>query len=306
VLLAINSKNNAEDALAIIDKHPEMVLKRDDFVAMYINWTDKATKMRHMAAELNLGVNSFILIDDSPVERALMRHALPEILVPEFPDQIADLPYILDHINDLDYDSFTETDRQRTQMYKTESLRLEMKKDSATVEDYLAMLETQVTIAAAGEADFGRLEQMFQRTNQFNLTNKRYGTAELQSLSTSADHAVVLANMRDKFGDLGIIATAILAFNTRAMVDSFLMSCRVIGRGVETAILAHLAKLALARGYDELYGAFVRSSKNTPSQRLYLEHGFEPWGQEGNAEILVLRGLSEASIVVPNFIAVKC
>jgi FkbH-like protein len=191
-------------------------------------------------------------------------------------------------------------------MYKIESLRLEMKKESATVEDYLAMLETQVTISAAGEADLGRLEQMFQRTNQFNLTNKRYGMGELLTLSRSADHAVVLANLRDKFGDLGIIATAILAFDTRAMVDSFLMSCRVIGRGVETAILAHLAKLALARDYGELYGAFVRSSKNAPSQGLYLEHGFEPWGQEGSAEILVLPNLSEASIVVPNFIAVRC
>lgn len=305
VLLAINSKNNLDDGLNIIKNHPEMVLREEDFVAMRINWDDKIGNMQDIVLELNLNPNSLIFIDDSPQERDLIRHAMPEILVPEFPGQIADLPYLLDQLTDLDYDSFTETDRERTRMYRTESVRLEMKKEVTGLEDYLTMLEMQVVIRLAGEADLGRLEQMFQRTNQFNVTTKRYTIAELRLFATSPDHTLVLASMTDKFGDLGIVATAILTFDNKATIDSFLMTCRIIGKGVETAVLANLSKLALERGYRELYGAFVSTNKNQPGRDLYERHGFERRGREGDVEIFVLSDLADNSITVPDYIAVR-
>jgi FkbH-like protein len=304
VLLAINSKNNEEDALTIIREHPEMALREEDFVALRINWTDKIDNMKSIARELNLATDSFIFIDDSPQERALVRHALPEVLVPEFPAQVSDLPYLLEKLNDLDYDSFTDADRERTQLYKMERVRLEMKREATTLEDYFRLLETELSIRPAEDANLGRLEQMFQRTNQFNLTTKRYTLNELNGLAISSDHALVVASMKDKFGALGIIAAAVLAFGERAMIDSFLMSCRVIGRGVETAVLAHLVKLAAERGYGELYGAFVGTRKNELSRGLYVDHGFTPWDREGDVEIYVLTHLNAKSVQVPAYIEV--
>ena len=248
ILLALNSKNNRDDVMAIIRGHREMVLREEDFVAIQINWEDKAKNMLDIATQLDLSPNSFVFVDDSPQERELVRHAIPEILVPEFPAQVADLPYLLDCLNDLDSSSFTETDRVRTRMYRTECLRLELRKEAPSMDGYLSMLETRVSLSAAGETDLARLEQMFQRTNQFNATMKRYTIDELRSLMTSPGHALVRASMRDKFGDLGIVATALVTFDEKATIDSFLMSCRVIGRGVETAVLAHLVALASKRG----------------------------------------------------------
>ena len=158
-------------------------------------------------------------------------------------------------------------------MYRSESLRVGLKKEAATVNDYLAMLETHVTIAAAGEADLGRLEQMFQRTNQFNVTSKRYSISELRHLAISPEHAFIVASMSDKFGSFGVIATALLVFQEKAVIDSFLMSCRVIGRGVEAAALAHLARLAADRGYRELYGEFLPTKRNQPARDLYAGMG---------------------------------
>ncbi|MDB4627221.1 HAD-IIIC family phosphatase [bacterium] len=306
VLLAINSKNNPGDAMAIINEHPEMVLREDDFVAIRINWENKAANMKAIADELNLGLNSLIFIDDSPQERNLVRHAIPEVLVPEFPAQTADLPYVLDSLNDLDYNSFTDTDRARTSMYKTEGKRLELKGEATDLEAYLAMLETSVTLSAAGEADLERLEQMFQRTNQFNVTTKRYTLAELSQFAQSGDHALVRASAKDKFGEFGIIAAALLAFGEKAAIDSFLMSCRVIGRGIESAVLSHLARLAAERGFGELFGTFVPTAKNAPSRDVYSRHGFESCeSPDDEGEGFVLRELSNDAIIVPSYLNVK-
>lgn len=305
VLLAINSKNNRDDAMAIIERHPEMVLRPDDFVAMEINWRDKATNMLSIAEQLDLGLNSFVFIDDSPQERGLIRQALPEVLVPEFPDHVADLPYLLGELNDLDYESYTETDRQRTRMYRTESQRRALKSRAASLEEYLQMLGTTMTITRATEADLGRVEQMFQRTNQFNTTTKRYTFSELADFAKSAQCRLILGRVEDRFGDHGIVAAALLKLGDKAVVDSFLMSCRVIGRGVETAMLAAVADIASQEGYQELYGEFVQTKKNVPSRDVYERHGFKSLGRTDSLETFVLRQLGERPVQVPAYIDLR-
>jgi FkbH-like protein len=302
VLLAINSKNNFDDAMTIIRTHPEMVLREEDFVAVCINWEDKSANMRRIAEQLDLGLNSFIFVDDSPQERHLIRHTLPEVLVPEFPRQIADLPYLLEQVTDLDYSAFTETDKQRTGMYRTETLRAELRKEASSIEEYQAMLGTRVVVGPASDAELERVEQMFQRTNQFNMTTKRYTGAELRAFAKSADRALIRVSMADRFGDLGIIAAAVVTFDATATIDSLLMSCRVIGRGVETVLLAYLSQLASSRGYSELHGVFAPSKKNDASRGVYSRHGFEEISREGGVELSVLRHLSDAPIKVPTYI----
>lgn len=305
VLLAINSKNNRDDAMAIIEHHPEMALRPDDFVAMEINWRDKATNMMSIAEQLDLGLNSFVFIDDSPQERELIRRALPEVLVPEFPDHVADLPYLLGELNDLDYESYTETDRQRTRMYRTESERRALKSSAASLDEYLRMLDTKMTVARATESDLGRVEQMFQRTNQFNTTTRRYTFRELADFAKSEQWRLVLGRVEDRFGDYGIVAAALLRLGDKAVIDSFLMSCRVIGRGVETAMLAVLTDIALKAGYGELYAEFVQTKKNEPSRDVYERHGFKSLGDTGSLEMFVLLELETSSVQVPAYIDLR-
>ena len=305
MLLAINSKNNRDDAMTILEQHPEMVLRPSDFVAMEINWRDKAANMIEISRQLDLAPSSFVFVDDSPQERELIRQALPQVLVPEFPAQVADLPYLLSRLNDLDHDSYTDTDRQRTELYRTEYLRRDLQKSVGSLDEYLLMLETTIRVASATEADLGRIEQMFQRTNQFNTTTKRYSLGELAAFASSTAHALVLGQVWDKFGDHGIVVAALLRFGEQAVIDSFLMSCRVIGRGVETAMLAQLAMVAARRGYDELHGEFVPTRKNEPSRDIYTRHGFFGIDTESSVQTFVLRELERSPLQPPNHIRLR-
>jgi FkbH-like protein len=291
--------------MTILEQHPEMVLRPSDFVAMEINWRDKATNMIEISQQLDLAPSSFVFVDDSPQERELIRQALPQVLVPEFPAQVADLPYLLSRLNDLDHDSYTDTDRHRTELYRTEYLRRDLRKSAGSLDDYLLMLETTMRVSSATEADLGRIEQMFQRTNQFNTTTKRYSLGELAAFVSSSAHALVLGQVRDRFGDHGIVVAALLRCDEQAVIDSFLMSCRVIGRGVESAMLAHLATVAAQHGYDELHGEFVPTRKNEPSRDLYTRHGFVGIDTGSSVQTFVLRELARSPLQSPNHIRLR-
>ena len=301
-LLAINSKNNPEDALEVIRTHEGMVLREDAFAAMRINWLPKPENMLSLAQELNIGVDSLLFIDDNPNERAIMRQALPEVLVPDLPTDPSLYRATVEGLPHLQKLTITEEDRGRTHMYQAKRKREEVRVGSGSVEEYLKSLEIVVTIGRADETSLPRIHQLFQRTNQFNLTTRRYAAGELEAVANDSACRLYSLRASDRFGDHGLVATALVrAENDLWIVDSFLMSCRVIGYGVETALLATISEDASAAGAREVVGEYIQSAKNAPARDFYSRHGFSEHGSEGEATRW-WRSLSDEKTVVPKWI----
>lgn len=288
VLLAVNSKNNPEDIYPIFRDHPEMVLREDDFVMIISNWSNKAQNMREISRTLNLNLDSFIFIDDNPAERQLIREILPEVLVPEMPLSPAGYSGMLTDLTDLDYPVYSDTDKSRTEMYQSESKRVKFHEQVIDIDSYLRLLETEVRIGEAKESDISRLEQMFQRTNQFNMTTKRYVSAELKSFMKDNNVYFLIARMKDKFGDSGLVGTALIFLQEKATIDSFLISCRVIGRNLETVMLSYIAEVVRKANYSELFAEFISTSKNKPAEKVFQDHDFEITLNSGDLTIFKL------------------
>ncbi len=249
-LLALLSKNNP-DAISAFSTHKGMLLKEDDFVATRINWEPKPLNIRSIAEELNLGLDSFVFIDDSPHEREAMRRMCPEPLVPELPDDPALRPQWLRALAATWPTRLTEEDTRRSDMYLAEKRRSSLRDTALSFDDYLRGLDQTLTVRHADAQAIGRVAQMHLRTNQFNLTTERYDEAAIKGMVDDPDRYVVLhGQATDKFGDHGIVicATARIEGDT-AQLQSLLMSCRVVGRAIESAFLATLlGHLERARG----------------------------------------------------------
>jgi FkbH-like protein len=274
-LLAVNSKNNPDDALEVIRSHEGMILREDAFSAMRINWRPKPENMLGIAEELNIGVDSLIFLDDNPHERELMRRALPQVLTPDLPADPSLYKATVEALPQLQKLAITDEDRTRTQMYQAKRQREQTRVSAGSLEDYLESLDIIVTIGQVDEASLPRVHQLFQRTNQFNLTTRRYAVAELEAVAQDRACRLYTLRARDRFGDHGLVATALVRSEADAWrVDSFLMSCRVIGYGVETALLATLSEDALAAGVNKLIGEYIETAKNAPARDFYSRHGF--------------------------------
>jgi len=265
-----------------------MILREEDFAIILCNWKNKADNMIEIADALNLGLDSFIFLDDNPVERYLIREKIPEVLVPEMPSSPSGYPAVLFNLNDLDYSVYSETDRNRAQMYRDEIARVQFHKEVVDYESYLRLLGTEVILAKARESDLARLEQMFQRTNQFNMTTKRYSLSDLKEFQKDQNYLLLTLRMKDKFGDSGLVGTALLYFGEKAIIDSFLLSCRVVGRKLETAILTYLSLAAKEKNYSELYAEFVPTKKNKPSEQIYPQYNFKIFSKLKNQVIYCL------------------
>ncbi|MEZ5401929.1 MAG: HAD-IIIC family phosphatase [Bryobacteraceae bacterium] len=276
VLLAIASKNNPADAMEALEKHPGMLLRPSDFAAMRIGWNPKSQSLREIAAELNVGIDSLLFLDDNPVEREHARMEVPEAAVIELPAEPAGYAKAVRECPLLERLAISAEDRERTAMYAAQAERAHLEASSGSVEDFYRSLDQRVTVAAAGGANIARIAQLTQKTNQFNLTTRRYSEAEVAAMAAGGDHAVLGVTVTDRFGDNGLVGVCILRFaDATAEIDSFLMSCRVIGRTVETAILAAAAEVAAGRGAEVLEGWFLPTKKNAPSKDFYSQHGFE-------------------------------
>jgi FkbH-like protein len=276
VLLAACSKNNPDDALAAIDGHPDGVLRREHFAGLKINWQDKATNIRELARELNLGLDSFVFLDDNPVERGWVASALPEVLVPELPADPVDRPGFLRAFTPVRRVALTETDRTRARSYQSAGVRERCRAEAASFDDYLGSLGQELEIAPLGPGSLARAAQMCQRTNQFNLTTRRYGPADLERLMADPDASVFTLSVRDRFEDSGMTGLAVLKRQgPRAEIDTLLLSCRVLGRRVEGAFLAFLARDARERGATVLVGRYAPTAKNGQVAGLYPGHGFQ-------------------------------
>ena len=277
VLLALCSKNNEQDAHEVFARHPAMVLRREHFAAERVNWQDKATNLRERAGELNLGLDSFVFLDDNPVEREWVRRALPAVAVPELPADPAERPGALRLAPDFQRIALTDADRGRAGAYRAERGRRELATAVVSFEEYLVSLEQQATIEPVSEVSLARAAQLCQRTNQFNLTTRRHTLADLEAMLCDPEMELYTLAVSDRFGDSGITGLAIVRIGEEeAEVDTFLMSCRILGRRLEDALLAFVAERASVRGARGLLGRFQPTAKNGQVADFYATRGFEP------------------------------
>lgn len=284
VILAVNSANNPEDALEVFRSHPYMVLKEDHFASMMINWNDKVSNMRSIAEEIEIGVDSLVFIDDSKVNREMMRQALPEVLTVDLPEDPSLYLRSLESVSAFDTLQFTQEDKRRGKMYAEQRKRQEYKKTVGDVTEYLKSLETVVTIEGATKFSIPRISQLTQKTNQFNTTTKRYMEDDIAHMAESDSYLVVSLKVDDKFGDSGVTGVAIVEKGTNWRIDSFLLSCRVLGRRVEDTLLAYITERARSEGAKALIGEFIPTKKNTPAKDFYKDHGFRQTSKSGATE----------------------
>lgn len=274
VMLAIISKNNVEDVDPVF-AHPDMVLQHEDFVAEVINWEPKSKNIRDLAKTLNIGLDSFVFLDDNPAEREEMKSECPEVTVIEFPKDTSLLPEVVENA----YNDFflslevTGEDAKKTAMYRAERLRKAEMTSSASVEEYLKKLEMTMTVHRMLPEEEKRVVQLVNKTNQFNVTTKRYGEEEIRGLAEQGD--VITVHMSDKYGDQGLVAILILKYEgDMAEIDTFLMSCRVMGRQAENEILARVRGMLEKRNIKEVQALYIRTAKNAPVENLFERMGF--------------------------------
>jgi FkbH-like protein len=275
VLLAIASKNDESVALEAIDSHPEMVLKRDDFVAWRINWADKATNIAEMVAALNLGLQSVVLIDDNPHERARVREALPEVLVPEWPADPAYYSRALLSLTCFDSPTVSAEDLARTQLYATERGREALYESIGSLDEWIRDLGVVVTAERLRADNLPRAAQLLNKTNQMNLTTRRLTEAGLSEWASTEGHATWCISVADRLGDAGLtgIISVALEGDTATLVD-YVLSCRVLGRRVEQA-MAHLAgRFAADLSARMLVARLIPTTKNGPCKRFFDESSF--------------------------------
>lgn len=301
VILAVNSANNLEDVLEVFRKHPHMVLKEDNFAAMKINWENKVTNMREIAEELELGVDSFVFLDDGEVNRDMMRSELPEVLTVDLPRDPALYPKTLMNLDAFDTLRLTNEDLRRGEMYAEQRKRQEYRKTVSDIGEYLRSLGTVVTIEKANRFSIPRIAQLSQKTNQFNTTTRRYLEDDVSRMAASDTYDVFSVTVNDKFGDSGLTGVAIVEKSPdRWRVDSFLLSCRVLGRKVEDTVLAHIVGLAKKEGAKVLVGEFIPTKKNVPASGFYQSHGFSQVGKRDGVEVWE-RSL-ESAYEVPQYV----
>lgn len=278
VMLGIVSKNNEEDALAVLNDHPHMVLREEDFVIKKINWQPKSDNIREIADELNIGTDSMVFFDDNELEREEIRSLLPEVAVPDFPKKTDKLPAVMEEIYQTYFCklSVTEEDRQKTEQYRQEGQRKQWQaeKFAADYTGYLKSLDIQVVRKDALQ-NSERILQLLNKTNQFNLTTRRYEAAELLEQLQGEEKEYYAFHVSDRFGETGIVGIVGVALGERAEIEDFVMSCRVMGRLIEAYMLERVEQDIWQKGYKELYARYIPTAKNQPVAELYDKMGYE-------------------------------
>ena len=289
IVLGIVSKNNEEDAEAAIRNHPAMLLRDDDFVSRKINWENKALNLKAMEGELNLTEGGFIFVDDNPVERETVKGECPDMLVPDFPEDTTEL---LSFAEDIWFDycrplRVLGEDLKKTQMYQNEAKRKLEMESSLNLDDYIAKLEMVADIHRMRDTELERVVQLINKTNQFNVTTKRYTQAEVEKIAADPNNAIYVVYSSDKYGDSGLISVIILiGSEVDVRIDTFLMSCRVMGRKLEDVILNELA----AKYQKKMIGEFVPTAKNAPVRELFDRLGFSPVSDDNGHKVYELDG----------------
>ena len=280
IILAVCSKNNEDTAKEPFNSHPEMVLRLSDIAVFVANWEDKASNIKYIKETLNLGYDSFVFIDDNPFERNLVKSVLPDVTVPDMPEDPALYLSYIRSLNLFETASYSSEDISRTEQYQAEIGRKSLEASYSNIDDYLQSLEMQAEAKAFDEFHYSRIAQLTQRSNQFNLRTIRYTEADIEKISKDDNYLTIYFTLKDKFGDHGLISVVIMkkVDNETLFIDTWLMSCRVLKRGMEEFIVNTIIDTARKNGYKTVQGEYIKTPKNTMVEKIYEKLGFKDNG----------------------------
>ena len=299
IILCVSSKNDETIALDAFRNHPEMTLREDDIVAFRVNWDDKAANIRAISDAIDLGLDCFVFLDDNPAERKRVRDALPSVAVPELPEDPGDWLPVLQAAGYFEQAGFSKEDQLRAGFYKANALRAAQMERIGDHNDYLLSLGMTLSIAPFDSAGRKRISQLISKSNQFNLTTRRYSEAEIASMQSNADVFAIQARLEDIFGDNGMISAVICRQAGPSWeVDTWIMSCRVLGRRVEEALLQYLVQQARLRGISEIIGRYIPTARNGLVRDHYAGLGFIQAGSQNGETIwqLAVSGYGEKNL----------
>ena len=276
ITLAINSKNNYDDAIKVIREHPYMQLREDNFASLKINWNDKVSNLKEIASEINIGLDSIVFFDDDPINREYVRVNLPQVETVELPKDPSEFTNVLQHLNEFSILKITQEDQRRGKMYAEQRNRSDLEKSAPSLEEFLQQLDVKVSIKNANDFTIPRISQLTLKTNQFNLTTKRYQESDIKKFVQDSSYLVGCAQVEDKFGDNGITGVFIVdKKNPKEWhLDTFLLSCRVMGREVEKGILNYIINKAKESGAQKIRAEFIPTQKNKPVEDFLPNCGF--------------------------------
>ncbi|AJM91297.1 HAD-IIIC family phosphatase [Nitrosopumilus piranensis] len=276
IILAINSKNNYLDVKEVFKKHPKMLLKEKNFADIQINWNDKASNMIEISKNLNIGTDSFVFWDDDPVNRELIRSQCPEITVIDVPKDPAQFANTLRETDEFNSYNITLEDSQKGKMYAEQNLRKKDQKKFSNLDEFLTSLQMKIKIKKADKFTIPRISQLIMKTNQFNLTTKRYFPEEVEKMVNSKNYLVKTFSVQDKFGDNGLTGLYIVNKEEpkKWKIDTFLMSCRIMGRNIERVMMSDLINEAIKERVENISGEYISTKKNEVTRDLYDKLGF--------------------------------
>ena len=276
LIIAVCSKNTESVAKEPFEKHPDMVLHLEDIAVFVANWENKADNIRQIQKILNIGFDSMVFLDDNPFERNIVRENIPQICVPELPEDPAEYLEYLYTLNLFETASFSKEDTERTQLYQVEAQRSRVQQNFTNEDDFLKSLNMLSLVESFNKFNTPRVSQLSQRSNQFNLRTVRYDDADIEKLANSKDHFTFSFTLNDKFGDNGLICVVILRKENAStlFIDSWFMSCRVLKRGMENFVLNSIVEFAKDKCYSSIIGEYVPTAKNEMVKEHYANLGF--------------------------------
>lgn len=290
VLVCLCSKNNEDDVWEVLDGHPDCLVKRSHLAAWRVNWEDKASNLAALAQELNLGLDSFVFVEDDSAQCELVRQKLPEVRVLQVPEKLYTYPDLLLREGLFDTLGSTDEDRNRTRLYQADAKRKSVRGSFGDLDGYLRSLKMEAHIHPVRPGEVARVAQLTQKTNQFNLTTRRYTEAQIQEMASSPDASVWTLAAKDTFGDMGLTGVMIVRRQGDAgVVDSLLLSCRILGRDLELAFVeAVLASLQQRWGARQWEAAYILTAKNAQVADFWPKLGFAETGRQQEARVFAV------------------
>ncbi|MBA5247449.1 HAD-IIIC family phosphatase [Marnyiella aurantia] len=304
VLIGLCSKNNPGDVDQVVQEHPDMLIREEIITIKKVNWTDKAMNLRQIASDLNIGLDSIVFVDDSSFETNLIKEQIPEITVLQVPEKIYEYPDMLRSNLGLFFNNnVTQEDLLKAKIYKEQSEREDSKKSFSKIEDYLTSLDLSVKIFKDDRELIPRMSQLTQKTNQFNLTTKRYTDIDIQGFVASGDYAVYAWSVSDKFGDNGLTGLSIVDLTKELLhIDTFLMSCRIIGRNIEYKVMDYIIRDLRNTNYGSISAIYTATPKNMQVAEFYENCSFDKENGSDGAYKLNLDNYRESNI---NYIKIE-
>ena len=309
VILTVCSKNNEQDVMEVWDKNPFQQIKKEQLAAWRINWNNKADNLAELAQELNIGLDSIVLIDDNPAERSWVKQLYPQVETPEFPEQPYLLPVFFETVcrDYFQIYQLTGEDKVKPALYKANTQRLAFQKSFASFEDYLKSMEIELTIEELNAMNLPRIAQLTQKTNQFNLTTKRYTEEDITALAAQGAK-VYCMRVTDKFGDNGITGVAIITTGESAAlgtIDSFLLSCRILGRHIENAFIKYVLLQLKNHDYRQINATYIPTLKNNQVSDFYDLNGFNLDGTDEQGTKYYSCSVQAIDLTIPPFYTIN-